>query len=307
MTAPDGIEHKLALYGSPRSVDAAVTFTRQNCRRLLERIGIDQNRGVQGQANHHRPKGPPPRRALVLSFERPQLDAGPYRDTWAVLREGQSASSISARRARERLLMRPITVSRNPAWSSLSMCPNARMSMACLASSIEGSGSSPSAQAVTENFTVEHERLHLMRPPENDSHHTSRSTSTAGHAKEVGGLCPRLGPDQCRKGPERDAALFGHRSEPRRPSKFDPAVCGFASSLRSQGHAWSFIAAALGVSAPTLAFWAIRYPEFQTVYAQKAAPSPKAATDNVARNRRDPGPVVAAYRSGQTMRQVAAR
>jgi hypothetical protein len=88
VTAPDGHEHKMPVSGSPRDCDAALNFQRQQARRLLDRVGVAQNRGLAGLANHHRPKGPPPGRALVLSFERTQLDAGPYRDPWAVLREG---------------------------------------------------------------------------------------------------------------------------------------------------------------------------------------------------------------------------
>ncbi len=85
VTAPDGTEHKMPMSGSPRCAESALSNQRQQAQRLLERIGIEQNRGAQGQANHHRPKGPPPRRALVLEFDRPDLDAGPYRDPWAVL------------------------------------------------------------------------------------------------------------------------------------------------------------------------------------------------------------------------------
>lgn len=85
VTAPDGTEHKMPMSGSPRCAESALSNQRQQAQRLLERIGIEQNRGLQGVANHHRPKGPPPGRALVLSFERPQLDAGPYRDPWAAL------------------------------------------------------------------------------------------------------------------------------------------------------------------------------------------------------------------------------
>lgn len=90
MTAPDGTEHKLAISGSPADIASAASFKRQDAVRLLERLGINQNRSVQGQCTRHRPKGPPPPRVTVLSFERPQLDAGPYRDPWAVLREGLS-------------------------------------------------------------------------------------------------------------------------------------------------------------------------------------------------------------------------
>lgn len=85
VTDPQGHEHKMPVSGSPRDVGAALNFQRQQAQRLLERVGISQNRGAQGQPNHHRPKGPPPPRTLVLSFERPQLDAGPYRDPWAAL------------------------------------------------------------------------------------------------------------------------------------------------------------------------------------------------------------------------------
>lgn len=90
VTGTDGRDHKMPVSGSPRDADAALNFQRQQAQRLLERIGVSQNRGAQGQCTRHRPKGPPPRRALVLSFERPQLDAGPYRDPWAALREGRA-------------------------------------------------------------------------------------------------------------------------------------------------------------------------------------------------------------------------
>ncbi len=85
VTDPKGHEHKMPVSGSPRCSEAALSNQRQQAMRLLERIGIEQNRGVQGVANHHRPKGPPPGRATVLQFDRPELDAGPYRDPWAVL------------------------------------------------------------------------------------------------------------------------------------------------------------------------------------------------------------------------------
>lgn len=90
VTGPKGEEHKMPLAGSPRDVGDALNLQRQQAQRLLERIGIGFHRGARHKERHGRRKGPPPGRALVLSFERPQLDAGPYRDPWAVLREGRA-------------------------------------------------------------------------------------------------------------------------------------------------------------------------------------------------------------------------
>lgn len=91
VTGPDGHDHKMPVSGSPRDADAALNFQRQQAVRLLERVGINPvQRGAQGQCARRRPKGPPPARAIVLEFDRPEMDAGPYRDPWAVLREGRA-------------------------------------------------------------------------------------------------------------------------------------------------------------------------------------------------------------------------
>ncbi|WP_431490950.1 hypothetical protein [Paraburkholderia fungorum] len=86
VVGPNGEEHKMPLAGSPRDVGDALNLQRQQAQRLLERIGVARPRGSRGERAHRR-HGPPPCRALVLSFERPDHDAGPYRDPWAVLRE----------------------------------------------------------------------------------------------------------------------------------------------------------------------------------------------------------------------------
>lgn len=90
ITDREGHEHKMPVSGSPRDGDAVLNHQRQQCQRLLERIGVRQDRGVQGQCSRHRPKGPPPPRVTVLTFDRPDMDAGPYRDPWAVLRESRA-------------------------------------------------------------------------------------------------------------------------------------------------------------------------------------------------------------------------
>lgn len=84
VVGPNGEEHKMPLAGSPRDVGDALNLQRQQAQRLLERIGVARPRGSRGQRAQRR-HGPPPGRALVLSFERPDPDAGPYRDPWAVL------------------------------------------------------------------------------------------------------------------------------------------------------------------------------------------------------------------------------
>ncbi|GEM_PF-7134134 len=86
VTGPDGEEHKLTLAGSPRDGDHAQDHIRQNCQRLLERIGIGFHRGVRRGNRRDRRHGRQASRATVLTFDRPEHDKGPYRDPWEKLR-----------------------------------------------------------------------------------------------------------------------------------------------------------------------------------------------------------------------------
>ncbi|MBO9710548.1 MAG: hypothetical protein J7521_20295 [Caulobacter sp.] len=87
VTGPNGEEHKMPVSGSPRDADAVLSFQRQQAQRILVRLGIGFHRGARHAERKCCRKGPPPPKATVLTFDRPDHDKGPYRDPWAAFRE----------------------------------------------------------------------------------------------------------------------------------------------------------------------------------------------------------------------------
>lgn len=87
ITAPDGTVHRMPISGSPHAgIDCANNNQRQQAYRLLERLGINVDRGTGTTPSPH------PRRRHVNrtigAFPRPDPDAPPTRlsrDPWAAL------------------------------------------------------------------------------------------------------------------------------------------------------------------------------------------------------------------------------